>query len=75
MHILGENVEVDDCDDEWAELEQSGDYRPDYKPRIHQHDQLKHEVSLKGLSHEMKGVGMLLYIFRKLFKNAIASDE
>ena len=30
---------------------------------------------LKGLSHEMEGGGMLVDIFRKLLKNAIASDE
>jgi len=31
-------------------------------------------IVLEGLSHEIEG-GMLLYIFRKLLKNAIASDE
>ena len=38
--VLGENVEVDDGDEEGAELQDGGCHRPDHKPGVHQHDQL-----------------------------------
>ena len=38
--ILGENVEVDDGDEEGAELQDGGGHRPDHKPGVHQNDQL-----------------------------------